>query len=242
MTRLPDYYEARNTWSPVETRDAVGAIASFMNMVYAWMCVGLATTAVVAWWVSSRADVMRSVFQPGTFIVLVLIELGLVVAVSYAINRINATVATLLFLIYSGLNGLTLSWVFVAYELATVGLAFAVTAGMFLVMSIIGFTTRANLASMGGWLLMGLVGLIIASIVNVFVASTALDWIVSYAGVAIFLGLTVYDTQRLAALALQTGGRGEMASRLAIVGSLMLYLDFVNLLLFILRILGRSKD
>ena len=242
MTRYPSSYEAPNTWGTVETRDTTGVIASFMNMVYAWMCVGLVTTAVVAYWVSSQAGVLRSVFAPRMFIILVLAELGLVVAISYAINRISASVATVLFLVYSGLNGLTLSAIFVAYDLATVGLAFGVTAGMFLTMSILGFVTRANLASLGGFLLMALVGLIIASIANMFLASTTLDWIVSYAGVAIFLGLTVYDTQRLKVLALETAGRGELAARMAIVGSLMLYLDFVNLLLFILRILGRSKD
>ncbi len=218
-------------------------VASFMNLVYAWMCVGLAVTAVVAWWIASQGmSTMMRIYQPGTYIVLIIAELALVFVVSAAIRKISPGVATFLFLVYSALNGLTLSGIFVVYHIQTIAAAFAVTAGMFAAMSVIGFVTKRDLTSLGSFLMMALIGLIIASVVNMFVASTGLDWIITYAGVAIFLGLTVYDTAMLKQLAYQTQSDSAMASRLAIVGSLNLYLDFINLFLFILRILGRSKD
>ena len=150
--------------------------------------------------------------------------------------------ATLLFLIYSALNGLTLSAIFIVYSMGTIGQAFLITAGMFAVMSVLGFITRRDLSSIGSFLLMALVGLIIASIVNIFLASSTLMWLINYLGVFIFLGLTIYDTQKLKAMAYQTQDNAALASRLAIVGSLSLYLDFINLFLLILRILNSRRN
>ncbi|HEX2971979.1 MAG TPA: Bax inhibitor-1/YccA family protein [Tepidisphaeraceae bacterium] len=213
-----------------------------MNSVYAWMCAGLALTAVVAWWVSTQPGLAQRIFTGGIFWLIVIAQLALVFTISYAINRISTPAATGLFLLYSALNGLTLSTIFLVYQLNVIAVTFAVTAAMFGAMSLIGFVTKTDLTSLGNFLFMALIGLIIASIVNIFWANSTLYWIVTYAGVAIFLGLTVYDTQRLKQIALQTEGNAALAARLAIVGSLMLYLDFINLFLFLLRIFGSRRD
>lgn len=160
----------------------------------------------------------------------------------YALKSLSATAATVLFLIYSAMNGLWLSFILAYYAQGTAYAAFFATAGMFLAMSVIGFTTRKDLSSMGAFLLMALIGLILASILNMFVASSGLDWLICYAGVAIFLGLTAYDTQKMKVYALQTAGNPEATARLAIVASLDLYLDFINLFLYILRILAKAKE
>lgn len=236
-------YGSRSQPLPYARGGAAGAnaIAVFMNAVYAWMCVGLGITAAVAWMTANNEAMLRSVFSGGTFIILVLIELGLVLVISRAINKIDTLVATLLFCLYAALNGLTLSVIFVAYNLGTVGAAFAITAGTFALTSLVGFVTKKDLSGLGGILLMALFGLIIASIVNIFFVSDTLYWIVNYAGVLIFVGLTAYDTQKLKVMAVQTANDPAMAGRLSVVGSLVLYLDFVNLMLFILRILGGKR-
>lgn len=220
---------------------ADGTVVRFMNNVYAWMCAGLALTAAVGWWVSTQPNLIRSIFSSGTFIFLVIIELVLVVAIGRAINAIGAAMATGMFLLYSALNGLTLSVIFLQYSLPTITGAFVVSAGMFGAMSLIGFTTKRDLTSLGSFLLMGLIGMIIASVVNIFMASSALYWLITYAGVILFLGLTAYDTQKLKQIAAATRGNEEVGNRLAIVGSLSLYLDFINLFLLILRVMGRRK-
>lgn len=241
MSMYPNPYGARRADPYSYEAAQTGTVATFMNLVYAWMCVGLAVTAVVAWYVSTLPlSTLRSIY--GAFWILVIAELGLVFAISYAVNKISSPVAMLLFLLYAVLNGLTLSGIFLIYNLGLIGVAFAATAGMFGAMSLIGFVTKKDLTSLGGLLLMGLIGIIIASVVNIFVANSTLTWIISYLGVAIFLGLTAYDTQKLKRIAYQTRDQGDFAHRLAIVGSLTLYLDFINLFLFILQILGRSKD
>jgi len=243
MSQFSSPYQSQRRPYPYEYAPAErSVVVSFMNQVYAWMCAGLAITAAVAWWAAHNAAVMRTVFSGGMFIILIIAELALVFAVSYAINRISAGLATGLFLLYSALNGLTLSAIFLVYSLGTVTQAFAITAGMFAVMSIVGFVTKRDLSSLGSFLFMALIGLILASVVSMFWANSTLMWIINYAGVAIFLGLTVYETQMLKNLAYQTQDNQALASRLAIVGSLSLYLDFINLFLFVLRILGSRRD
>jgi uncharacterized protein len=240
MSRLPDSYPPRGV-QPLDY--AVGAsMASFMNAVYAWMCVGLGVTAVVAWCISLNPAAMRAIFSPLTLIVLFVAEIGLVIAISRAVNQISAGAATGLFLVYSALNGLTLSAIFLVYALPTIGAAFITSAAMFGTMSLIGFVTKKDLSGLGSLLFMGLIGLIIASIVSMFWASTALMWIINYAGVVIFLGLTAYDTQMLRNLSAQTAGDPALAARLAVSGALALYLDFINLFLFMLRILGSRRN
>lgn len=238
MSRQPQ------VWYESQTREhaSTGVVSSFMNQVYAWMSVGLGVTALVAWLTASNLNLLRTVLNPGTLLVLVLAELALVWVISAAINKIDATVATGLFIVYAALNGLTLSVIFLVYTAGSVAGAFVATAGMFGAMSLIGFTTRIDLTRMGGFLLMALIGLILASIVNIFVASSALYWVITYAGILVFLGLTAYDTQKLIQIAHATDGDPRMAARLAVVGSLSLYLDFINLFLFILRILGSRRS
>jgi uncharacterized protein len=213
-------------------------LSRFFNAVYAWMAAGLAITALVAYYVASRQDVVFSIARPGVFVFLVIVELLLVGTIAAAVHRIGPTAATLLFLLYAAINGLMLSAIFLAYTHAVIASAFIVTAGMFLAMSLYGFVTRRDLTSMGALLFMALIGLILASVVSMFWHSNALSVVINYVGVIIFVGLTAYDTQRLKALALQTAGDGTMASRMAVSGALTLYLDFLNLFLFIVSILG----
>jgi FtsH-binding integral membrane protein len=216
-------------------------LGRFMNAVYSWMCVGLAVTAAVAWWVSTNPALMKTVLSGGGFLLLLVAEIALVVVISRAVNKIGATAATALFLLFAALNGLTLSVIFVVYSLPSIGATFLVTAGMFGAMSVIGFVTKIDLTRIGSFLFMALIGFIIATVVNYFVASTFLGWIITYAGIALFLGLTVYDTQRLKYMAYQVQGNAALAARMSIVGSLMLYLDFVNLFILMLQLMGSRR-
>jgi len=215
-------------------------LVAFFNTVYAWMATGLALTAVVAWWVSTQPQLVARLGM-GTFIVLFIIQIGLVVAISAAINKINATVATALFLLYAALNGVTLSGIFLIYSQASLAGAFFVTAGMFGAMSVVGFVLKTDLTRFRNLFMMALIGFVIASVVNFFFASSTMYWIITYAGVVIFTGLTAYDTQRLKQIAYATAGDPRMASRLAISGALSLYLDFLNLFLMMLRIMGTRR-
>jgi uncharacterized protein len=238
MSRYPSPYARTQS---VEYAGDSGAVASFMNGVYAWMCGGLGLTAVVAWWVSTQYELVFSKLgMPGAIVMLIgLIALPWIIR--GMIDKMSSTVATTLFLVYSALVGMAISSIFLVYEMSSIFLTFGVTAGTFAAMSIVGFVTKKDLTSLGGFLLMALLGLIIASIVNIFMQSPALYWIVTYAGVLIFMGLTAYDTQKLKEMAMVIEGDEEMAARLAIVGALELYLDFVNLFLYLLRILGKLK-
>ena len=217
-------------------------VARFFNAVYAWMAAGLGLTALVAYWVSTRPDIMAQIFRGPVLIILFIVELGLVFTISAAINKIGAAAATGLFLLYSALNGLTLSAIFVVYAHATLASAFVITAGMFAAMSVFGFVTRKNLSGLGSILFMALIGLILASVVSVFWRNSMLATIINYAGVLIFVGLTAYDTQKLKYIAASTGNNAALAARLSVNGALMLYLDFLNLFLFLLRIMGNRRS
>lgn len=216
-------------------------LGRFMNAVYAWMFVGLAVTAAVAWWISHEPAILKAVLSTGTMLLLLIAELVLVVVIGRAVNKIGATAATGLFLLFAALNGLTLSVIFVVYTLPSIGGTFLATAGMFGVMSVIGMVTKHDLTKYGSFLFMALIGFIIATVVNIFLASTLFGWIITYAGIALFLGLTVYDTQRLKYMAYQVQGNAALSSRMSIVGSLILYLDFINLFILMLRIMGSER-
>ena len=216
-------------------------VAAFFNVVYAWMAAGLALTAVVAWWVSTRPDLMQQIFRGPVLIGLIVVELALVFVISAAVNKLSATTATALFLLYSALNGLTLSAIFIIYTSASLASTFMVTAGTFGAMSVFGMVTKRDLTRMGSFLIMALFGFLIASIVNIFLRSPALYWIITYAGVLIFVGLTAYDTQRLKEVAYATAHDSRMAARYAVNGALTLYLDFINLFLMLLRVLGDRR-
>ena len=224
-----------------ETRAEPGVVARFFNVVYAWMAAGLALTAVVAWWVSTREDLMQQVFRGPVLIGLIIAQLVLVFTISAAVNRLSAGVATALFLLYSALTGLTLSAIFVIYTHASLASTFMVTAGTFGAMSVYGMVTKRDLTRIGSFLFMALIGMIIASVVNIFLRSPAMYWIITYAGVLIFVGLTAYDTQRLKEVAVATAHDPSMAARYAVNGALTLYLDFINLFLLLLRVLGDRR-
>jgi len=222
-------------------QDQVVAIQSdFLRRVYNWMGIGLATTAVVAMLTFSSSTTSRLLAQyPGLMLGLVLAELGLVIAISAGINRFRASSATLMFFIYSALNGVTLSVIFLVYAHSSIANTFFVTAGMFAIMSVYGYTTRTDLTSWGNFLFMGLIGIILASVVNIFLGSQSLDWIISCLGVIIFVGLTAYDTQSIKAMAHGGFADAETEQKAAVIGALRLYLDFINLFLMLLRLFGR---
>jgi FtsH-binding integral membrane protein len=210
----------------------------FMSAVYGWMTAGLALTAVVAYAVaSSPAALQLVVGNRVVFFGLILAELGLVVALSAMVNRLSAPAAGALFALYSALNGATLSVVLLAYTGSSVAVAFASTAGTFGAMSLYGTVTKRDLTGWGSFLFMGLVGIVVASLVNLFVRSSMVTFVVSCMGVLVFTGLTAYDTQKLRAYARAGGG----AAAAPISGALSLYLDFVNLFLSLLRLLGSRR-
>jgi hypothetical protein len=225
----------------VEAHDPAQArrLAAFFNSVYAWMAAGLGVTAVVAKLVSKRLDIVLAM-RP-LFIVIVIAQLILVWTLAGTAMRMRPAVASALFLLYAAINGLLFSAIFLVYPPATLGAALAVTAGTFAATSLWGFFTKSDLSRLGSVLFMALIGLIIASVVNIFVASSGLNWLINYAGVLIFVGLTAYDTQRLRKMAISLEADGAVLARVSVVGALTLYLDFINLFLFILRIMGNER-
>lgn len=218
------------------------AVFSFFNAVYAWMAVGLALTAAVAWFVSQSPGLSQIVNGgKGTVVALLLGAFALAWFVQSAAEKISAGVATLLFLLYCALIGAIISFIFIVYRLETIGAAFVLTAGTFGAMSVYGFVTKRDLTSIGSFLVMAAIGLFIASIVNVFIASNAFSWFITYAVLAVFIGITAYQTQKLKQFAIEHGTNANLASRYAIVGSLVLYISFINMFMSILRILGSRK-
>ncbi len=210
-----------------------------MAAVYRWMTGGLAVTAIVAYSVATSEAALRLIVGNRlVFLGLFVAEIGLVITLSAAVNRLSAAAAGGLFLLYSALNGATLSVVLLVYTGASVAVAFVTTAATFGAMSVYATVTRRNLASWGSFLFMGLIGVVIASVVNIFLHSSMLSFIVSCAAVVVFTGLTAYDTQKLRALARAGGG----VAALPVNGALALYLDFVNLFLAVLRLFGSRRD
>lgn len=211
-------------------------VRSFFARTYSWMTAGLVLTAAIAYFTANN-PAMRD-FVRGAGLFLVLIQLGIVMFMSFAIRRVNSGMAGILFMVYAALTGLVFSGLFVRYAGADITVAFAVSAGTFGAMSLFGFLTKINLGAWGRFLMMALIGLLIAMIVNIFVASTPFTLIISGIGVLLFSAMTAYDTQMLRNLALNGFGDGEAHEKAAVYGALNLYLDFVNLFLFILRFVG----
>jgi hypothetical protein len=215
-------------------------LQSIMRQVYTWMVLGMVITSAVAY-VTASTSLINLALNPIILIVAVLAEFGLVLGISAGFNRLSSGVATLLFMLYAALNGFTLSIVLLAFTNASLFVAFAITAALFAAMSIIGYTTKMDLSKMGTFLMMGVLGLVIAIVVNMFVASGPLDTIISVAGVLIFTALTAYDTQRIGRMAAQMNVSGENEVKFGIFGALRLYLDFINMFLFVLRLTGRRR-
>lgn len=212
----------------------------FFNTVYAWMSVGLALTAVVSYlvWNSPLAAIVYA--NPFVPVALVLGAFALGWYVQSAIVRLTAPVAIGLFLLYASIIGAAISYVWL-YDLPILGAAFLMTGGVFALMSFYGFITKRDLSGIGSILIMCAIGLFAASIVNVFLASNMLSWIITYAVLAVFIGITAYQTQRLKLMAQELRGQPELAARVAIVGSLVLYIAFINMFISILRILGDRR-
>jgi FtsH-binding integral membrane protein len=207
-------------------------------ITYRWMTLGLATTGVVALGVASSPSLIDALLGNRLlFYVLLFAQLGLVVGLSAMAQRVSTPVAAALFFAYAGLTGVTFSTLFLVYTASSIAATFFVTAGAFAGLSAVGLFTKADLSAIGRFAIFALIGLILASLVNLFLASSGLQWIITYAGVLIFAGLTAYDTQRLK-LIFQNGGTH---ANLPLVGALTLYLDFINMFLFLLRIFGDRR-
>ena len=218
------------------------AFPVLMRKVYVWMTLALVITGATAYGVATSPGLMMAIATNKLlFWGLIIAEFGLVVAISAAINKLSLTTATLLFVLYSVINGATLSFIFAIYTMSSIASVFFITAGTFAVMAVIGYTTKKDLTSMGKILFMALIGIIIATIVNIFLKSTGLQMIVSYLGVLIFVGLTAYDSQKIKQMLLMAPDAGEGAQKIALLGALSLYLDFVNLFIYLLRIFGRRE-
>ena len=221
-------------------RGLSGAFPVLMRKVYTWMTLALLITGVTAFGVASSPTLFMSLSK--MMWGLIIAELALVFILSGAINRLSLGTATLMFIGYSVLNGAMLSSIFLVYEPMVIAKVFFITAGTFGAMAVYGYTTKKDLTSMGKILFMALIGLIIATVVNMFLKSPGFDYILSYIGVAIFIGLTAWDSQKIKEMLQTQYDMSEGAQKLALLGALTLYLDFINLFLYLLRIFGNNKE
>jgi uncharacterized protein len=216
-------------------------VTAFLRKVYGWMFVGLGVTGAVAVGVASSPTLVQTIFSNRIlFFGLILAELGMVFYLSARVDKMAPSTASAVFLVYSALNGATLSFIFLAYTGASIATTFFVAAGMFGALALYGTTTKRSLAGVGQFVFMGLIGLILASVVGFFWHNAALQFAISVVGVIVFTGLTAWDAQRLKAMALAVP-EGRVGSY-AVVGALSLYLDFINLFLFLLRFLGNRRS
>jgi FtsH-binding integral membrane protein len=218
------------------------AFPALMRKVYVWMTLALMITGATAYGVATSPGIQMALFSNQLlFWGLVIAEFALVIGISAAINRLSLTTATLMFVLYSVINGAMLSSIFLIYTMSSIASVFFITAGTFGVMALIGYTTKKDLTSMGRILFMALIGIIIATVVNIFLKSSGLQMIVSYLGVLIFVGLTAYDSQKIKNMLQMAPDASEASQKLALLGALTLYLDFVNLFIYLLRIFGRRE-
>ncbi len=229
----------------IEEKEGMVSLAfpALMRKVYLWMTLALVITGFTAFGIASNPGIAYAIVTNRLlFWGLVIAEFGLVIGISGAINKLSAVTATLLFVLYSIVNGATLSVIFMAYTMNSIASVFFITAGLFGVMAFIGYTTKTDLTSIGKILFMALIGIILATIVNLFVGSSMLNMIVSYIGVVIFTGLTAYDSQKIKNMLYNADSMDEGMQKIALLGSLTLYLDFINLFLMLLRIFGGNRD
>ncbi len=211
-----------------------------MRNVYGWMTMGLLVTTAVALGISN----MGLVPSQGVLWIAIILQFGIVLGLSFAINRISATAAGMLFFLYAAVTGFTFSIIFLVFSLGSIVAAFFSTAGVFGAMTIVGMTTKTDLTKYSSYFMMGLIGLVIASLVNIFLGSSAIDFVISIFGVLLFTGLTAYDTQRIANMAANPKLKvdSENTLKFSIMAALTLYLDFINLFLFLLRLFGSGRD
>lgn len=219
-------------------------VNEFIRSVYNWMAIGLGITGVVAFYISNSETMLRLIFgNQLIFFGLIIGELALVFSISAKVHKMRASTATSLFMLYAALNGATLSAIFLVYTRSSITSTFFICAATFIASSIYGMVTKRDLTSVGQFMFMGLIGIVIASVVNLFIRSSGVSLIVSYIGVIVFVGLTAYDTQKLRTMALTQPADidGATVRKGAILGALTLYLDFINLFLMLLRIMGSRE-
>lgn len=220
---------------------------TFLSGVFMWMGLALSITAIFSWLFASNTALMNILFDPQTGSmnmagwIILLSPLGLVLWMSFGYQKLSASTLVLIFVAYSILMGMSLSFIFLIYTLPSIAKTFVITAAMFGTMGVLGYTTKTDLTKFGSIMMMGLVGLIIASVVNMFMRSETMDYIISFIGVLVFTGLTAYDVQKLKRIGNSISMDTEAARKLTIMGALTLYLDFINLFLFLLRFFGGRK-
>lgn len=223
--------------SDLGVRPVTALSVGFLTQAFGWMFAGLLLTAGVAYVVQTSETLVTA--ASGLFLPLFIVQIGLVVAISAGINRLSATVALGLFFVYAALMGVTLSFIFIAYNIGSIAAAFVSAAGMFGAAAAYGAITKRSLASIGGYAFMGLIGIVIASVVNLFMRSDSVSWVISILGIGIFVVLTAWDVQKIS--------RGQFAAATgsmekgAVLGALSLYLDFINIFLFLLRLMGGRR-
>lgn len=238
-----DYEELTNTLSRERELEMSTAFPVLMRKVYLWMTLALVITGFTAYYVANNETVLGAIYTNQIlFWGLIIAELGLVIGLSAAINRLSLSVATLMFVLYSLINGATMSFIFLVYTTSSITTVFLITAGTFAAMAVFGYFTKTDLTSMGKILLMALIGVIIATIVNIFTKSEGLAVILNYVGVLVFVGLTAYDSQKIKQMLLMAPDTSESSQKIALLGALSLYLDFINLFIYLLRIFGSKRD
>ena len=225
------------------TRYKDSVVSTLMRNVYLWMTLALVITGLTAMVTAKNVALMTFIFtNTWALILLMVLQLGLVVYLSARLNKMSFSTATMVFILYSVVTGVTFSSIFVAFSISSIATTFFITAGMFAAMALVGSFTKKDLSGIGKFALMALIGLIIAGVVNMFLRNTMMDFIVSGIGVLVFAGLTAYDSQKIRQMLLMQGEINEGSQKLALYGSLSLYLDFINLFLYLLRFFGSSRD
>lgn len=238
-----DYEELTNVYSRERKLEMSTAFPILMRKVYLWMTMALVITGITAYYVAHNESLwMTIVSNQILFWGLIIAELGLVIGLSAAINKLSLTTATLMFVLYSLINGVTMSFIFIAYTDSSIASVFMITAGTFAAMAAFGYFTKTDLTSMGKILMMALIGVVIATIVNIFTKSEGLAIILNYVGVLVFVGLTAYDSQKIKQMLQTAPDASESSQKIALLGALSLYLDFINLFLYLLRIFGSRRD
>lgn len=230
-----------NSYDSYKSTAGTSVLSTVMPKVYGRMFFALVVTALTALYVASSPALLATILgSRGIFFGLIIAELAVVFVVSGMLHKLSSTTAVLLFYLYAILNGVVFSSIFVVYELGSIAYTFFITAGVFGAMTVYGLVTKNDMTKFGSYCMMALFGLIIATVVNIFVASSTLDWIISLVGVALFIGLTAWDTQKIKNAAYEV--EPSQMGKLATIGALSLYLDFINLFLYLLRFFGRSND
>ena len=237
-------YNSKTSFASSASRTSTfdSALRDYMVKVYQYMSIALAISGLVAFMVASSPTLMQAIFGTPLAFVVMLAPLGFVIFFGFKLNSISAEKAKSFLWIYSALMGLSLATIFAVYTATSITRVFLITASTFGAMSIYGYTTKKDLTSFGSFLIMGLIGIMIASLINIFLKSSGLDFAISLLGVFIFIGLTAYDTQRIKQTYYHFAGNDEMVSKMAVMGALNLYMDFINLFIILLRFFGERKN